>query len=379
MSGFQTALDVLATIDDLRNLVGDPTNDGIGAQAGRAVCDAIASDPVGYNGATALLGGGTNIPRATGNYICGDYWGDEGIDPPVETPPTFTGGQCPCSRYDVNFGWDSGGGFVQQGDLQLVGPIFGVSFADANMFIDHGADACGGRRLTQAATGLNESALASARIISAIVLFGDPDDCGDAPPTFQPGPNNPGTPWGQPQTRPVGGEPVSFTPQLPDGDPATGTPFPTVDVPGFPSIPIPTTGQPVPEAPQEPARPGNPQEPMEPAGDVDDDITEEEEEEGFETIGYRWNFGAIPSHRGGIPLTTPRRFLGVFGNIQLRYEVDGGLTVYSESVSIRESSGSLIRPDKGLKVKGVSYNRLPDYGPVTLTPIRVRERKEDAR
>jgi hypothetical protein len=133
---------------------------------------------------------------------------------------------------------------------------------------------------------------------------------------------------------------------------------------GEPSLPSP--GAPT-------AEDGPPVEPSGTSGVEADSLTPEEEEEGFETIGYRWEILSIPSGFQGIPNTSPRVFPHVVGNVGLRYESAGGLQIYSDPARILSEQGSVFREDSSLKVTGVIYNYLPELGGIRLTPIRARK------
>lgn len=151
-------------------------SENLGDAVQSGICTILNSASDGGAFVKSIYGVDPSAPlQGIRNNLCDD-------PTPADFPPPFTGGQCPCSVYQVTFGWDGGNGFGQQGDAVLDGPIFGVTVADDDIFIDHGAPDCGGRRNTQIASGQPELALNTARILTATAVFGTPDDCGDPPP-----------------------------------------------------------------------------------------------------------------------------------------------------------------------------------------------------
>ena len=73
-----------------------------------------------------------------------------------------------------------------------------------------------------------------------------------------------------------------------------------------------------------------------------------------------------------IPGTSPAVLTTPYGNIQLRYEDSTGAARYSDNLPIRVVSGSIVRQDPRLEVKGVIYSRRPDIAGIRLVPLRAR-------
>jgi hypothetical protein len=94
-----------------------------------------------------------------------------------------------------------------------------------------------------------------------------------------------------------------------------------------------------------------------------------------ECVGYSWEFYDIPGHRGGIPGATPARFYEVFGSAQLRVSSQSG-AVYDAPVKIDSARGVCYRSDTNLRVRGLSLNSKPSFGPVRVRPIYVVVREK---
>lgn len=372
--GRPTVGGIVGGILDIRDEIDNPSPGNPVGPIGRAVCNTLAS--VGYN----------RIPlnnRTGPGFVCEPYWADEGIDPPQDVPP-FTGGQCECisyrvvGTYAVEFADGSVSGPNSFTVASVPGPIGALSVNEGQLTslgFDVGTPACGGRRRQDVAFA---SGFANFSITSVTRNDGQPDDCGDPPPDSVPGPSNPGTPYDQPQPLPgypgvdiIIGPPeitegddyyIPITITNDDGDPVGPPIFWTPDgVP--PSLPPP---------PPSPVEPGAPVEPGEPSGDVPDDIPPQDEDDGVETIGYEWTLTGPPINLSMVPGTSPAVLTTPYGNIQLRYEDGTGATRYSDNLPIRVVSGSIIRQDPRLTVKGVIYSRRPDIGGIRLIPLRAR-------
>jgi hypothetical protein len=377
---------IVGGILGIRDEIQNPTPGNPVGPIGQAVCNTLST--VGYDG----------IPlnnRTGPGFVCEPYWNDKGFDPPSDSPP-FTGGQCPVA-YNVTgqailclvpgqqqvvsetvvtgsniVGPILGGGSnVQQGtaDCPATGNAWGV-------YVERSA----GPEFVQIGRETSSNiTVAGFQINSVTRVDGQPDDCGDPPPTGLPGPNTPGTPYGSPAPLPgyPGVDIVVNPPVLPPGGAPPYWPIEIRDPDGTPVGPpifwtpdgIPPE---LPPPPPPPVEPGNPQEPSDPTGDVPDDIQPEDEDEGVETIGYEWTLTGLPGNLSQIPGTSPAVLTTPYGNVQLRYEDGTGATRYSDNLPIRVVSGSIVRQDPRLTVKGVLYSRRPDVGGIRLVPLRAR-------
>ena len=110
-------------------------------------------------------------------------------DPPPPLPPPFSGGQCQCVPYTVNYRiQDADGNDVGGGSRDfLEGPIIGAERRDElnQLGIVHGHPDCGGVQFRNVASGFE-----SISIASVTPTLGGSDDCGNPPP---PPPSPPGT------------------------------------------------------------------------------------------------------------------------------------------------------------------------------------------
>lgn len=376
---------VVGGILGVREEIENPSPGNPVGPIGRAVCNALAT--TGYD----------KVPlnnRTGPGFVCEPYWEDEGIDPP-ETSPPFAGGQCQGVQYAVVVSYNRILGDVNDPCAQgrttfpariVTGPVIGAVAVGGEtercggLFytnIDLIAD--GGSSSTPIFNGAGQGTVNDPRVESVTRTDGQPDDCGDPPPVTTPGPSTPGTPYGEPQPLPgypgvditvdapitIGDGPQFYIPitiSNDDGD-SVGPPiFWTPD--GIPPD--------LPPQPSPPIEPGDPQEPSEPSGDIPDDIPPEDEDEGVETIGYEWTLTGLPGNLSKIPGTSPAVLTTPYGNIQLRYEDSTGAARYSDNLPIRVVSGSIVRQDPRLTVKGVIYSRRPDIAGIRLVPLRAR-------
>jgi hypothetical protein len=377
---------VVGGILGIRDEIQNPTPGNPVGPIGQAVCNTLSS--VGYD----------DIPlnnRTGPGFVCEPYWNDKGFDPPQEMPP-FTGGQCAGVSYTVTMQWDvysdgadcSNPG-TQAANRNATGPIKGVSLSSFNGndgpcpqgegdVVTLNATNVDGSPRDIIVQGAGSDIFANPRITNIVRIDGQPDNCGDPPPDSVPGPSNPGTPYDQPQPLPgyPGVDIIVGAPEITEGDdyyiPITIT-NDDGDPVGPPIFWTPDGTPPeLPPPPPPPIEPGEPQEPSDPAGDIPDDIPPEDEDEGLETIGYEWTLTGLPGNLSRIPGTSPAVLTTPYGNVQLRYEDGTGATRYSDNLPIRVVSGSILRQDTRLTVKGVVYSRRPDIGGIRLTPLRVR-------
>ena len=374
-------------LGDVRNQIADPNRTDPLNQARRAMCDAYASTP-GPLSALAGLGA-----QATMGYMCRPYWEGQGTDPPVTTEP-FTGGQCENVRYSVtvNLNWVSGvenGSNVQE-ETDGSGLAAGTNFYGpiSNIRLVQGDATFGGFdgtvysyvELTDidgvkvVPSNLNGRMTAITNI-DVVRFDGEPDTCGDPDPTPQPGPNNPNTPWSQPQVRNVGGDNYNFTPNITTD--LSNNPVVRMDITNnngdlvFPPFVISPTFNPpnLPEVPQPPSIDGDSD--TLPGGGGFNDVLPDEAlaEKGYEVIGFKWAFPNVPANRGGIVGANPRILPNTFGNFRLKYADDSGNICWSKETEIKSIVGSMFRPDKALKVVGYAVNSIPVFNEVVVTPV----------
>jgi len=360
--------------DSQRDLTNPNAND-VKTQANRAMCDLLATAP-------GQVAAQWTIPGGAGTLFCKPYYEQNGDEGPTEAPP-FTGGQCSGTRYSLRITYTPVGGgspvTITQGSNSVWGPIsnvsvFQISETSYNYTYSGFAAASGPGRVPKTDTGSGYAGR-DAKLDRLNVISG-PDDCGDPDPVISPDPT-----YSNPRDREnpgdviVGGDtfPISFGDNRIDLD---GDAYITVDVGGV-SIPIgfDGSGPSTPAPPEEPAKEGDPVEPGGSAGEVVDVVPPEDEEEGFETIGYRYALKGISAFDSRIPGTDPVIFATTVGNVMLKLRSQTGTNFYSEPIRILGESGSIVRQDPSLKVTGVVYNHLPTFDGIRLVPLRARKRK----
>lgn len=369
-------LGVLKDIDEARDSLTDPTQNGILPTARRAMCDAVATQPAGL----ASLA----VPAITGvRKFCEPYYNQNG-DGPIQEAPPFSGGQCAGASYRVRLQLVGQAGSVILSPPLVIGPITALTVSPSSVGANEPA-------VTQVisvshAGGVTTFSRNTGTSVEDRTWFafvdrpnGLPDNCGDPPPEPIPTPDySTPRPFGQPVTTNVNGDDVDVVVNGPLID-LSGDEYVEVDVGGV-TVPISLNlagGNPdLPAAPQPPASEGEPSEETDPAGELEEEPTPEEQEQGIETIGYRWNFPVIPPQQPPIPGTNPGRFPLIIGNLQLKYRSESGQEFWGSNYRIREQSGSLIREEKSLKVVGVSYWKRPDWDTIVLTPIKAQERAD---
>lgn len=376
---------IVGGILSVRDEIENPTPGNPVGPVGRAVCNAIAS--TGYQ----------NIPlnsRTGPGFVCEPYWNGEGIDPPEQPPAPFSGGQCEGVSYDCDVLLNSYNAACEATPFgpftyRVRGPVKGLEglspqercgttlFRNVDLV---GTRSDGTDQIVDTTGNIGTSSIFEIVSLTVKRADGQPDDCGDPPlPPSTPGPSNPGTPYGSPIPLP-GFPDVDIVVDPPVLPPDGGPPYwpieirdPSGNPVGGPVVFSPSGNPPdLPPPPPPPVQPGPPQEPSDPAGDIPDDIPPEDEDEGLETIGYEWTLTGLPGNLSRIPGTSPAVLTTPYGNVQLRYEDGTGATRYSDNLPIRVVSGSILRQDTRLTVKGVVYSRRPDIGGIRLTPLRVR-------
>lgn len=356
-------VELVTAAQELKQSMADPSATDLRTQAGRVACDAYASAPSAVEVAFSTSGvqGGV-AARAALDDMCGPYWGQQGTDPPVVEGPLFEGGQCPCSDYDIRWEVYNNGNLNSVVNQTRKGPI-NITVATRpdggpRVTIEYG-DGVGCTAGSTSPTNIaaNPGDDWTIENITVNVVSG-PDNCGSLPTVISPGPNNPGTPFGSPQSRPVGGTPFDFTPDT-VSDPQGGGPGIRIDSPFGPITIDPLGGgDRSPLVPQE----GDDVAGGQPSGEQD------APEEG-EAIGYSWRFTNIPLNRGGVAAKEPKVFPELIGTIQLRLTLQGGGVYYMSQHVVREERGAVFRPAEGVRVSGVSWSFKTHFGPVEIRPI----------
>lgn len=378
----------VAGLTSARNALTDATDDSFQTQVNRRLCDALATAP-------GQFAADWNTSAGLTQSFCRPYYLQNGDTPPSEQAP-FQGGQCPGVEYQGTYrqvtytGLEQCnentllGAFQGTGPVSLVGPRPRPGFPSSpgqtfwECRLEYGD---GGRQNVFGLTQDNSCPAPTFEMLTISRVDGQADNCGNPPGELQPPPN---------YSRPA--DPTAPISVTHDGGQTTNININTkIDASGEEYIEITTEGDsytlqvsPDGDAPvlptEEPPAPteGTPVEPVGDTGDVQDDITEQEEDEGFETVGYKWRIIGIPSGFSGIPNTSPRIFPTTVGNVQLRMENEGGLQMFSDQVRILTEDGLVLRQDSSFKVKGVRYNHLPELGGIRLTPIRVRRTGNDS-
>ena len=364
-------LDLLSQANEAREAIGNPNNMGLQAQTGRALCNAHGANPAVITGGLAAIGSSA-VPL---NYMCGKHWQNNNYSPPVENPPSITGGQCAGVMYRVVYLATSSAPGAQPTERSQtgMGPISGATFG------------CGRPRpgITSSELALLEIGFADDPVsIDLIVapgtclsfvrterLDGAPDDCGNLPPTVGPGANPPPSlPFNQPFSWPVFDTPGDITIRPPQEDPLGGGPSITVDTPFGPVTFAPGPNLPV--DPPEPPIPPVPGSPIQlPQGGGSGSVPPVDPE-GRTCVGFEWVITDVVDGASEIPDTNPVRFYEVVGSMQLRLDDStGGGNLWSTVTRLDARRGSVYRGDGSLQVSGYSANIRSTFGRLTLTPI----------
>jgi len=349
----------VGTANDTANFaLNDPVT-----QSQRLVCDVWAANP------SALSLNPAGIADSM-EAQCSPYYEELGVEPPGPAPPPFSGAQCPGVVYRIRYGTFRNGGSVSElgsSPKNFVGPVEFFDNSDGFSIVQ-GIRGSQGESASASISRSDEPA--GFEVISVERVDGQPDDCGDPPAPFEPTPNYPRPPSFNPDG--------TVTPHPDTGDTTInidtrvdidGDEYFEVTGPGFEYVRSPGFREPrIPEEQPE-ATDGPPSQPTGDGGEVTDDLTEEQEEQGLETIGYAWSLSNYPSNAGIVQDTNPDVFFTPLGNVQLVYDVNGS-DRFSDNLPIRAASGTIIRNDASLKVRAVRFNKRPDVGGITLTPIR---------
>lgn len=247
------ALPIRAFFDELSDAIANPSpsrplREAVGVQ-GRKVCQVLSTVPQWARSTPGLL--------RDLSGVCAPYWDNEGISAPVVSTPGFSGGQC-SGGYNVTLQTTNAPGSPIGGSFVVTGPILsgrigqepsGNPTNPIRVFAE----------VTTAADGTQRNSGANTRSsdLPAISLWltrtnGQPDNCGDPPPTIEPGPS----PAPNPPDLPVDERPFE--------DPVTGPQLPIPDLPSIPGLPgIPwrnpfAPGDPSTGIPGDPGDPGDP-------------------------------------------------------------------------------------------------------------------------
>lgn len=364
MAAVSGVLFSLGEWDTAQGELTDPLADGPRPAINRAVCDAYATSL----GASVINAGVGAAQFAIGEF-CRPYYDDIGAAPPALEPP-FQGGQCPVA-YEVRL-FNQFGGSVRFNPDSQPGPY--SNFRLTRTAVSSTTENVNARLTDGNGNDISASRVGVPKNWEYSIQFtrddGQPDDCGDPPGEFTPSPNYPTPrPTGSPTTINLGGNDVDVVISSPRVD-RKGDVYVTVEGPGF-EIDFPVEG------PTDIVRPpevvtGSPVDVTGDSGRQADDLTPEEQGEGFETIGYRFDLLGLPSNISGVPGTDPQVLTTPYGNVQLEYRTEGGLILFSDNLPIRVVSGSIVRQDTNLKVEAVRYQKRPDVSTIRLTPVRAR-------
>ena len=282
---------------------------------------------------------------------CQGYWDDQGTDGPVSEPP-FTGGQCDCEMYRVDYLIEGtseqfGNPYTRQGTFKVRGPIGApVRGSGNNLYVVTaksirsglaGADpACGDVQEVVLATISFAVASANLTTFTVTSLDSNPGDCGDPPEEVNPGPNPP------PNPGPFPGPEPTDDPRNPFGPPLV--PIPPFNDPVFGPIPI--VGDPEPDEPGGGGNPsggdglpGNPDAIGDSAGGAGGGADGEDVDFGQPPEGAIWVAALVQaevdSRLGNIPGTGPEQtvYPTVIGNASLIYAGGRGTNERLESAS----------------------------------------------
>lgn len=372
--------DLQGNLDDWRADIG--SGDGIRGKAGRVVCDAYANDPT--NGLALSQQPGAAL---TFRYVCDDYWdGPDGYTPP--TDPTeevpFNGGQCDGVQYRVEWtatGVNNLGNPVTLQESQFIGgPIVSATVErtepSGRVRWDFRVENAAGdietddREVFKSSYNQPGAQLPEFGGPQITRQDGQPDTCGDPPPELvpsQPSPNAPPRFWGDPIDVGEPNSPFTITPSPPSIGP-TGIPIVPIDTPIGPSPFAPGSGPAdIPDGDEPPPTSiGSPITPGEPDGEID---SEPDGEDGAVTLGYFWSLSDA-NFQSKVPIASPTVYTRVAGNLQLRLQAESGVQFWGEPLRILGQSGTIYRPEAGIKVAAIAYSLVEGVDSITLTPIR---------
>lgn len=385
--GLRAAVSALTGLDTLGKKIADPSDKGVVARTGRAVCDLYGSNG-GLTG-LALVGAGGYLGVLE---ACGRYWDDLPADPPKWNSP-FEGGQCNTSYRIVAKGMrvegiesETRGSFDEiEGRITSIRTI--PNSVDPNYVSGiEGFNEFGYRAYAYFGGNQSIKVIPSSVVLSVKRLDGQPDNCGDPPPDLVTDPNYPKPrKFGEPFDVGEGGEldPWTFT-QKPDGtisgSPTGGNPlyppsFPGVDFPDFsvegeggggdegipPSFPV-KKGDPV--TPPQGVNSGEEGEPEKPEGSDENTVC----------IGYSWDGSDWPTSLGKI-IDTDTVFPFVWGNLQLKLKDSEGGSFVGDNLRLYSSRGCITTPYEGVEVVGLIWQKNASFK-ASFTPLFVTKDDE---
>lgn len=312
--------------------------------------------------------------------FCAPYLAEVGQEFGEQGEPV-SGGQCPGTEYRVTFSYrwlfegESESGIVNVENEILVGPVTpysGPSPSDPNRTVwgFRGFTVQGAEKF---AVVLNPNDLDPGRIGSLKILDGPtitvedgPDDCGDTPQPFLPGPGFRGRGYG---------DPYDYTDQNGNNN-SISVGAPVVNPDGSISLPVTVNGDefdlgvPGAQAPEGagdfgPSFAGDPVSPSAGGG-----LTPlPENPPGTVCIGIAIVLGSFLSDVGFVEGTEPnRRLFGVAGNVSLSLEANDGSVFYGEDVVLRSERTFVPIPVEGLNCVGYRLH-LSSGQALSVTPV----------
>lgn len=362
-------IDVVSDIGELADSAGKVARDTPGiAAAARGFCRVMAGTP-----------GGRLLQALDVGNICSPFWAEDGIGPPGEGPPPFSGGQCPGVLYQLGVNYTEGGeGRSVTRSTNLPGPVSGYRF-DLQVipnppFSPVYSLRVGNDQGLAQDPGLGDSpeGVLFSRVTSNVLEEGDffffradgqPDLCGDPPPTFLPSPDWDGSGVGDPQVVPgPDGKDYQITVGPFDLSPSGELSIP-VDVGGV-EINLGNGGGPS----SSPSQSG-----PEIDGGGGGELPIPPAPEGQRCVAVIFRFAGFPSVMGRVVGGSENvRYYEVFGNADVYVESDGGggewignkdLQSGQVVIGVPATGLGITRARANLKV-GITYTATPVYANV---------------
>lgn len=365
---------ILEALQGVEGAIGDfianGPNDGIQGYVRdqyRKRCDQFANAP-GW--AQALANG----PAGSLGRICEPWYSSQGTDGPTRQPP-FTGGQCCDGTYRISYSGLTTSQEPFQSEIDITGKIIGFGErsnqpAQPTKSATVTRQLCSGQVDVIPLYAVFESQNLGFQLISITRIDGPPDDCGDPPAEFQPGPNPPADPGPTPGPEPTADPSNPTGPPLlpiPDYDDPIGGPTPITGPDPFDRGAEPTD---IPGNPD--ASPGGGENVSDPIavdpgpGGGGDETDFGDPPSGRSWVGCLLQF-AFPDFIGAIAGSAPQNPVAprVQGNASLVFEGGRG-----DAYQVRSGSMVLVRPTGALKVTGVFVNSEPGIT-YTVRPISI--------